>query len=112
METAFLGTPDTSAWLFVGLMLASFVTSYFSIVAGTAGGLLLLVVMASFYPPTVLVPMHTLVQLGGGVSRTFAMWDWVMKSTILPFTIGCIAGAVLGAQLFVNLPQALLMGIL
>jgi uncharacterized membrane protein YfcA len=112
METAFLGTPDTSIWLFVGMVLASFLTSYFSIVAGTAGGLLLLVVMASFYPPSVLIPMHTLVQLGGGVTRMFAMWKWVMKSTIVPFAIGSIAGAVLGAKLFVSLPQALLMGIL
>ena len=64
METAFLGTPDTSAWLFSGLVVASFFASYFSIVAGTAGGLMLLVLMASFYPPAVLIPMHTLIQLG------------------------------------------------
>ncbi len=112
MDTAFLGTPDTSAWLFAGLVLASFATAYFSIVAGTAGGLMLLVVMAAFYPPAVLIPMHTLVQLGSGITRTFAMWRWVIKATLLPFTLGCLAGAAVGAKLFVNLPQGLLMGVL
>lgn len=112
LDTAFLGTPDTSIWLFTGLVVAAFVTSYFSIVAGTAGGLLLLVVMASFYPPAVLIPMHTLVQLGGGLSRIYSMRQWILRQTVLPFTIGCIAGAVLGARVFVSLPQALLMGVL
>ena len=110
LENAFLGTPDTSIWLFIGLSIASFLTAYFSIVAGTAGGLMLLVVMASFYPPAVLIPMHTIVQLGGGLSRVLAMREWLLKDTILPFTIGCAAGAALGAKLFVNLPQSLLMG--
>lgn len=112
MESAFLGTPDTSAWLFLGLCAASFFTAYFSIVAGTAGGLMLLVLMASFYPPSVLIPMHTLIQLGGGVSRVWAMRQWLLRDTILPFTIGCIAGGALGAKLFVNLPPSLLMGVL
>lgn len=111
-STAFLGVPDTSFWLFVVLSLASFLSSYFSIVAGTAGGLLLLVFMASFYPPAVLIPMHTLIQLGGGLSRMFTMREWILRSTVLPFTIGCIAGAMLGAKIFVNLSQALLMGVL
>ena len=110
MESVFLGTPDTSMWLFLGMCIASFLTAYFSIVAGTAGGLMLLVVMASFYPPSVLIPMHTLVQLGGGLSRALAMRDWLLRSTILPFTIGCVAGAALGAKIFVSLPQSLLMG--
>jgi len=113
MDTsAFLGVPDTSFWLFVVLALASFLSSYFSIVAGTAGGLLLLVFMASFYPPAVLIPMHTVIQLGGGLSRMFTMRDWILRSTVLPFTVGCVAGAILGAFIFVSLSQALLMGAL
>jgi uncharacterized membrane protein YfcA len=110
MDGAFLGTPDTSAWLFCGLVVASFLTSYFSIVAGTAGGLMLLVLMASFYPPGVLIPMHTLIQLGAGLSRAFSMWQWVLKQTLLPFAMGCAAGAALGGYVFISLPTGLLMG--
>ena len=110
--TAFLGTPDTNFWVFSGLAVASFFASYFSIVAGTAGGLMLLVLMASFFPPAVLIPMHTLIQLGGGLSRMYSMRDWILRPTVLPFAIGCIAGAWLGGYIFVSLPQALLMGVL
>ena len=96
----------------MGLVFASVLTNYFSIVAGTAGGLMLLVVMASFVPPAVLIPVHTLVQLGSGFSRTVSMWRWVMKDTIVPFTVGCLAGAALGAKLFVAMPAGVLMGLL
>ena len=112
MASGFLGTPDTDVWLFIGMVIASFLTNYFSIVAGTAGGLLLLVLMASFYAPAVLIPMHTLIQLGSGITRTIAMWKWVIQGTLLPFTVGCLAGAAVGAKLFVSIPQGLLMGVL
>ena len=112
MESGFLGTPDVGPLLFAGLVVATFVTNYFSIVAGTAGGLLLLVVMANFFPPAVLIPLHTLVQLGSGVTRVVAMWRWVLNGTVLPFALGCAAGAAVGARLFVSLPTGLLMGAL
>lgn len=110
MVTGFLGTPNTDVWLFAGLTVASFLTNYFSIVAGTAGGLMLLVVMAWFYPPAVLIPMHTVVQLGSGLSRAFAMWNYVLKPLLVPFAVGCLAGAAVGAGIFVSVPQGLLLG--
>lgn len=108
----FLGTPGVGFWMFVGLSVASFATNYMSIVAGTAGGLLLLVIMAGMFPPSILVPLHTLVQLGSGTSRVFMMWDWVLKGTLVPFAVGAAIGAALGASVFVSLPEGLLMGFL
>lgn len=112
MDTDFLGTPNVGFWLFAGLSFASFLTNYFSVVAGTAGGLMLLVLMAWFLPPAVLLPIHTLIQIGAGVSRVFSMWQYVLKGTIVPFTLGCVVGAALGAHIFVSLPQGLLLGVL
>jgi uncharacterized protein len=113
----FLGTPSVDAWLFSGLVVASALTNYFSIVAGTAGGLMLLVIMAAIgsppvFPPAVLIPVHTLIQLGSGTGRAFAMWEHVLKGTLLPFTLGCVGGAVLGSQLIVQLPVGILLGVL
>ena len=108
----FLGTPNVGAWLFGGLVVASFATNYFSVVAGTAGGLMLLVIMASFFPPSVLIPVHTLIQLGSGSTRAFSMWTYVLKGTLAPFTLGSVAGAALGSQLIVQLPTAVLLGVL
>src|SRR5262249_58939916 len=63
----FLGMPDVSPHVFLGLTAASLVTSFLGISTGAAGGLLLLALMASVLPPAVLLPIHTVVQLGSGI---------------------------------------------
>ncbi|MFM1816154.1 MAG: hypothetical protein RLZ98_2849, partial [Pseudomonadota bacterium] len=64
LEPGFLGMPDVSGWLFAGMTFAAFATTYIAFVTGTAGGLMLLVVMAPYFPPAILVPLQTTVQLG------------------------------------------------
>jgi uncharacterized membrane protein YfcA len=108
----FLGTPDIGPLLFFGLTVASFATAFLGVFTGTAGGVILLALMAMVMPPAVLVPIHTVVQLGSGVSRTIIMWRYVMKSTLLPFIIGSALGAMLGARTFVALPTNMLLGII
>ncbi|MEC8531139.1 MAG: sulfite exporter TauE/SafE family protein [Pseudomonadota bacterium] len=108
----FLGVPDVGLWLTVGLVFAATVTTFLGTVTGTAGGLLLLAGMTFFFPLAVLVPMHTMIQLGAGTSRMFMMWRYVKKNLILPFTIGSIIGAFAGAQIFTTLPSEILQGIL
>lgn len=103
---------DMSLLMFVGLTVASFCTAFIGLYTGTAGGLILLAIMASVMPPASVIPTHTFVQLGSGVTRAILMWRWIMRGTILPFLVGAIAGATLGAKTFVALPQSMLMGIL
>lgn len=108
----FILPADMSPLLFGGLVLASFATAFLGIFTGTAGGLILLALMASVMPPASVVPVHTVVQLGQGLTRTLIMWRWVMRGTLAPFFLGAVAGAALGAKSFVALPPTLLMGIL
>ena len=112
MEAHFLGVPDVSAWMFAGLMLASFCTAFFGVAFGAAGGLVLLAVLAMVFPPAILLPVHTTVQLGSNFSRLFIMWRWILRDTLLPFFAGTILGAVAGARIFISLPSAVLQGIL
>ncbi len=91
---------------------ASFATAFIGVFTGTAGGLILLALMAMVMPPAALVPVHTVVQLGAGVTRTMIMWRWVMRATLLPFIIGAAIGAGLGAKAFVSMPTSATMGIL
>ena len=74
----FLGTPDIGPLMFAGLTLASFATAFIGVFTGTAGGLILLAMMAVVMPPSVVIPVHTVVQLGSGVTRTMIMWRYVM----------------------------------
>lgn len=108
----FLGVPDVGLWLTIGLVITAALTTFLGTVTGTAGGLLLLGIMTFFFPLVVLIPMHTLIQLGAGSSRMFMMWRYVKKQLIIPFAIGSCIGAFAGAQIFVTLPSATLQGIL
>jgi uncharacterized protein len=108
----FLGMPDVSPLVFFGLSACSMVTAFLGVSTGAAGGLLLLAIMASVLPPTVLIPIHTVVQLGSGVTRSLMMWRYVMRGTLAPFVVGAVIGAAAGAKIFVALPITVLQGIL
>lgn len=108
----FLGVPGVDAWLFFALAGASFVTSLIGAALGAAGGVVLIVILAQVFPPAVLVPIHTVVQLGVGSSRAMLMWRWIMRHPIPPFMVGSVIGAATGAQVFVALPRELLQALL
>src|SRR3954452_12879180 len=99
----FLGTPDIGPLTFGGLMLASLVTSFIGVFTGAAGGIVLLGLMALVMPPLALIPVHTVVMLGSGVTRTMIMWRNVMRPAVIPFVVGSMIGAALGARVFVAL---------
>jgi uncharacterized membrane protein YfcA len=99
----FLGTPDVGTLLFGGLVLASFVTAFFGVFTGAAGGVILLGIMAMAMSPAALIPVHTVVMLGTGFTRSIIMWRYVMRGTLVPFAIGSVVGAAVGSQVFVAL---------
>ena len=112
MDFSWIATPDVGPLLFAALCIASFATAFIGVVTGAAGGLILLAILANVLKPEVLIPVHTVVQLGQGVTRSIIMWRYVMKPTVLPFVIGAIIGALAGARIFVTLPVSALQLIL
>jgi uncharacterized protein len=107
-----LSSADIGPLLFIGLTLASFVTAFIGVFTGAAGGVILLALMAMVMPPTAVIPVHTVVMLGTGISRTVIMWRFVMRGTLLPFIAGAAVGAAAGAKVFVALPMSWLQAIL
>jgi uncharacterized membrane protein YfcA len=99
----FLGIPDVGPLAFASLMLASLVTSFIGVFTGAAGGIVLLGLMAMVMPPLALIPVHTVVMLGSGATRTMIMWRNVLRPAVLPFVVGSLIGAAAGAKLFVAL---------
>ena len=112
MEAFFLGMPDVTPWLFVGFAMAAFGTTFLAINTGTATGLILLALLAMVFPLVVVIPMHTLVMLGATASRVIFMREHIITSVLLPFTIGCIIGAVAGAHIFISVDGGILLGFL
>ena len=112
MDTSFLGVPGVDAWVFCGLAAFSFVAAFIASTIGTAGGLILLAVMAIWFPPAVLIPVHTVVMLGSSSSLAVMRWRYVLRGMLIPFALGAVIGALAGAQIFVTLSSVVLQGIL
>ena len=106
IELSFLGVPNVNAWIFFGLSIAACFTSIVAVVTGTAGGLLLLALMAFFFDPATLLPLHTVIMLLASVHVAALFWRYILRQTVIPFLGGSIIGAALGAQIFVELRAA------
>lgn len=104
--------PGVTPFVFLGLSILSFFTAAFGVVAGLGGGVLLLGVMATIFPPAVLIPLHGMVLLGTNGGRFIIMWPHILKKLLPVFFIGAIVGAVIGGKVVVALPTAILQIIL
>ena len=90
----------------------SLIASFFTAALGLGGGTLVLAVMALILPPTVLIPVHAVVQIGSNGGRVALMLRDITKPVVLPFLVGTLIGAGIGAQVVVALPTAILQGVL
>ena len=107
LELLVQGT-NLSVTAFLILCGVSFLGSLIAGALGLGGGVLVLATMANLLPPTVLVPLHGVVQLGSNLSRAIMNWRRTLMSIVAPFLVGSIIGAALGAQFIVALPKYLL----
>lgn len=99
--------PDSiSLIVAVGLIATALLTSLLTAGLGIGGGLLLLGVMAMLVPPAALIALHGVVQLGSNVGRTALLWRYIHWQTVLPFTLGAIAGGALGGSVVQALPAS------
>jgi uncharacterized membrane protein YfcA len=103
---------NLSATGFAILCGVSFLGSLIAGALGLGGGVLVLATMANLLPPTVLVPIHGVVQLGSNLSRAVLSWRQTLTSIVTPFLIGSIIGAAVGAQFVVALPKYLLQAVI
>ncbi|NWG92581.1 MAG: sulfite exporter TauE/SafE family protein [Parvularculaceae bacterium] len=105
--TAFL--PDGLSLIAAAIViLSSFFTSALTASFGLGGGLALLAIMGALMPPAAVIPVHGVAQLGSNASRLFLQWKSVAWPVVLWFGLGSLIGTVIGARLFVEIPERLL----
>jgi uncharacterized protein len=105
-----------AAWLPQGLgvapavllIIASFFTSALTAAFGLGGGVAMLALMGLFVPVSSLIPVHGAVQLGSNSGRAWHQRANVRMDVAVPFIAGSIVGAVAGAFIVVQLPDAFL----
>lgn len=90
------------------LVAASFFTSALTAAFGVGGGVAMLALMGLFVPVAALIPVHGAVQLGSNTSRAWHQRAHVRRDIFGPFLAGSLAGAIAGAAVVVQLPDALL----
>lgn len=90
------------------LAVASFFTSALTAAFGVGGGVAMLALLGLFVPVAALIPVHGSVQLGSNTGRTWHQRANIRLDITVPFIVGSVIGAVAGAFLVVQLPDALL----
>lgn len=90
------------------LIVASFFTSALTAAFGVGGGVAMLALMGLFIPVAALIPVHGAVQLGSNTGRAWHQRAYVRRDIFAPFLAGSLVGAVGGAFVVVQLPDALL----
>ena len=110
------GLDIIAAWLPQGLgsapaallIVASFFTSALTAAFGLGGGVAMLALMGLFVPVAPLIPVHGAVQLGSNSGRAWHQRANVRMDVAVPFIAGSIVGAIAGAFIVVQLPDAVL----
>ena len=94
------------------IVLSSFFTSALTAAFGLGGGLALLAILGAAAPPAAAIPVHAVAQLGSNASRLIIQFRHVAWSIALWFVAGSALGSAIGARLFVEIPGALLQGVI
>lgn len=88
------------------LIIASAFTSALTAAFGVGGGIAMLTLMGLFVPVAALIPVHGAVQLGSNSGRAWHQRANVRMDVAAPFIAGSIVGAVIGAFVVIQLPDA------
>lgn len=94
------------------VIFSSFFTSALTASFGLGGGLALLAIMGALMPPAAVIPVHGVAQLGSNASRLLLQWREVVWPIVLWFALGSALGVVIGARLFVEIPERLLQALI
>lgn len=79
------------------LVAASFLGSLVTAALGVGGGAFLIVVMAEFLSPVVLIPVHGMVQMASNGGRAWLTRDKIDKELVMAFLLGGGVAAVIGS---------------
>lgn len=104
--------PGLTVWVFALMCVISFIGSTMASTLGLGGGALVLAVMALFFPPAALIPLHGVVQVGSNITRACLMRREIVTRLLPVFVLGSVVGALTGAQLVISLPIPLLQMVL
>lgn len=90
------------------IIACSFISSVISSIFGIGGGFIMLALIANILPIADVVPMHAALMLGLSLGRSWYFRQHTQWAIVVPFIIGCLIGAPIGAGIYVQLPGAVI----
>lgn len=100
-----MGLTDPIVWL---LALVSLISSIVSATFGLGGGFIILAVLGLTLPVNAMVPLHSALALGLLVSRSWYYRHDISWDIVRSFLPGAVIGVLIGARLYVELPEVLI----
>jgi uncharacterized membrane protein YfcA len=93
---------------FVIIIVGSFVAAVFNAAFSAGGALIILAFTSTVLPVQAIVPVHSTLLIGSTVTRIAFFWDFVDWKLVRSFIVGSIAGAFLGARIYIELPETII----
>lgn len=90
------------------IVVGSLVAAMFNAAFSAGGALIVLAVTSTVLPVQAIVPIHSTLLIGSTVSRIFFFWPHIDWKLVFPFWTGALAGAWLGARIYIELPEAII----
>jgi uncharacterized membrane protein YfcA len=99
-----LGIDTTMAIIVAGSFLASVANAAFS----AGGAMIMLAITSTVLPIQAIVPIHSTLLIGSTATRVLFFWEHIDWKIAGPFLVGSLLGALIGARVYVELPEALI----
>ncbi len=87
------------------IITAAFFSSIVSGLTGMGGGFILLTILASFFSPITLIPLHGSLQLISNISRSLLFLRYINWRITGFFCLGAVFGAYCGSHFLVEIPK-------
>lgn len=93
---------------FIIIVAGSFVAAVFNAAFSAGGALIVLAVTTLVLPIQAIVPIHSTLLIGSTISRVLLFREHVDWTLVTPFWAGALGGALLGARVYFELPEAII----
>jgi uncharacterized protein len=93
---------------FIAIVVGSFAASVANAMFSAGGALIVLAVTSTVLPIQHIVPIHSTLLIGSTATRVVFFWSFIDWKIARPFILGSLIGALIGARIYVELPEAII----